>query len=114
MSELTTLARPYAKAAFEFALEKNSLPAWSEMLEFLSVLIADPAMSRLLDSPSLTREKAAQAILAVAEGQLDEHGQNFVRQLATNGRLELLPEILSLYEIHRAKHEKTIVFKGHF
>lgn len=108
MSELTTLARPYAKAAFEFALEKNNLPAWSDMLAYLSAVSADPAMSKLLDSPSLTREDAAKAMLAVAEDQLDEHGKNYVLQLASNGRLELLPEILALYENHRAEHEKTV------
>jgi len=108
MSELTTLARPYAKAAFEFALDKNKLSDWSEMLAFLSAVISNEAMSKLLDNPSLTREKAAEAVLAVAEGKLDEQGSNFVRLLASNGRLELTTEVLSLFEQHKAEHEKTV------
>ena len=72
MSELTTLARPYAKAAFEFALEKKNLSSWTTMLEFLSVVVIDPDMAKLLDSPKVTREKASEAMLLVAEGKLDE------------------------------------------
>lgn len=34
MSELTTIARPYAKAAFDFAVEANAVDAWLEMLVF--------------------------------------------------------------------------------
>ncbi len=108
MSELTTLARPYAKAAFEFAIDKDNLSAWSEMLAFLSLVTADKAMSQLLDNPSLTRDKAAEAVLSVAKGQLDEQGENFVRLLASNGRLELMTEVLSLFEQHKAEHDKTI------
>ena len=108
MSELTTLARPYAKAAFEFALDKENLSSWTEMLTFLSAVTSDVSMASLLDSPSLTREKAAELVLGVAEGQLDKKCANFVSLLAGNGRLELLPEILALYEQYRAEHEKTV------
>jgi len=108
MSELTTLARPYAKAAFEFALEQKNLSGWSDMLAFLSVVSKDQAMLKLLDSPSITREKTAEAVLLVAKEKLNDHGSNFVRQLASNGRLELLPEILALYETNKAEYEKTV------
>ena len=32
MAELSTIARPYTKAAFESALEQKALDKWSEML----------------------------------------------------------------------------------
>ena len=32
MAELSTLARPYAKAAFEYARDKTQLVQWSEQL----------------------------------------------------------------------------------
>lgn len=108
MSELTTLARPYAKAAFEFALDQKNLTEWSEMLEFLSLVSKDSVMSSLLDSPSITREKTAEAVLSVAKEQLNDQGCNFVRQLAANGRIELLPEILELFQKHKADYEKTV------
>ena len=34
MSELTTIARPYAKAAFELAVEKGAVESWNDMLFF--------------------------------------------------------------------------------
>ena len=30
MAELTTIARPYAEAAFSLARERNALPQWSQ------------------------------------------------------------------------------------
>ena len=36
MAELTTIARPYAEAAFRIARDANALPVWSEMLRFLA------------------------------------------------------------------------------
>lgn len=34
MSEFVTVARPYAKAAFDFAVEHNSVERWQDMLAF--------------------------------------------------------------------------------
>ena len=34
MSELTTVARPYAKAAFDFAVESQAVSDWNDMLLF--------------------------------------------------------------------------------
>ncbi len=108
MSELTTLARPYAKAAFGFALEQKSLDGWSDMLSFLSLVAKDEEITALLDSPSITKEKAAELVLSVADGQINDKGKNFVRMLAENGRLELLPAILTLFENHKKEYEKTV------
>ncbi|RLA05061.1 MAG: F0F1 ATP synthase subunit delta, partial [Gammaproteobacteria bacterium] len=108
MSELTTLARPYAKAAFEFALEQDNLAGWSDMLSFLSLVLEDKGVSALLDSPSMTKDKATEVVLSVAKENLNDYGINYVRLLASNGRLELLPEILHLFETNKAEYEKTI------
>jgi F-type H+-transporting ATPase subunit delta len=54
MAELTTIARPYAEAAFRLAREANALPAWSEMLRFASAVNADPRVAAALDNPKLT------------------------------------------------------------
>lgn len=34
MSEFITVARPYAKAAFDFAVEHQSVERWQDMLAF--------------------------------------------------------------------------------
>jgi len=107
MSELITLARPYAKAAFGFAIEQDNLDGWSKMLGFLSSVAIDEAMVTLLDNPSTTKEKASEAMLSVVSDQVDNQGKNFVKLLANNKRIELLPEILTLFEKHKAEYEKT-------
>ena len=41
MAELLTVARPYAKAAFEYARDHEALDSWSQALSFLSFAVAD-------------------------------------------------------------------------
>ena len=108
MSELTTLARPYAKAAFEFAQSVNQLDNWSEMLSFCAAVISDEALAKFLDNPGLTRDEAAQAMLKITAEKVDDKGQNFVKLLAANKRLELLPAIAELFEENKALYEKSV------
>ena len=43
--DITTIARPYAEAAFARAQESGAIPAWSDALNLLGALAADPAMA---------------------------------------------------------------------
>ncbi|SEP96223.1 F-type H+-transporting ATPase subunit delta [Ectothiorhodospira magna] len=108
MSENTTAARPYAKAVFEVARDAGKLAGWSDQLAFMSAVAHDPNMRALLDSPKLTRETIAKAFLDVCKGKVDDSGQNFIRLLAENGRLALLPEITALFEVMRAAAENKV------
>ncbi len=108
MSEITTTARPYAKAVFEMAQAKGDYERWSNQLAFLAAVAEDDAMAERLDNPRLTRESLAELVCAIGEGQLDEDGRNLVRLLAENRRLRLLPAIAPLYEELRNEAEGTI------
>lgn len=108
MAELTTLARPYAKAAFEVALEAGALESWSKMLGMSAAVTRDEAVSALLKSPSLTSEQVADAFVQVCGDELDAKGKNFVRLLAENRRLVLLPQIAQLFEVLKANQEKSV------
>lgn len=108
MSELTTLARPYAKAAFEFAQASNDLANWSDMLTFCAAVISDKTLAKFLDNPGLTRSEAATAMLKITDGKVDAKGENFIKLLAENKRLELLPAIAELFEENKALYEKTV------
>ncbi len=59
MSSLTTLARPYAKAAFALAEEEQALARWEEMLTLAAAIAADATMAELLDSPQVSSAQAA-------------------------------------------------------
>jgi len=108
MSELNTVARPYAQAAFDLAREADSLAKWSEMLGFASVVSADDAMCEAIDSPSLSVSEQADLFIQVCDDKLDDEGRNFVKLLAENRRLTLFPEIAALYEDLRADAEGTL------
>ena len=65
MAELTTLARPYAKAVFAEASEKNALDAWSDDLSVLAAFAADADMAKLIKHPALTSTQQADALIDV-------------------------------------------------
>ena len=108
MAELTTLARPYAKAAFEAAVYKDELQKWSDMLNLLARVVSHPEVAGALSSPSLTAEKQAQIVIDLCGEEINDQVQNFVHILAENKRLSLLPQILALFEALKAEQEKTV------
>ena len=111
MAELSTLARPYARAAFEFARERGELPTWSAQLATVAAVTLDAAMGQVLGNPALTAEQQAQTLKDVCGEAINTHGQNFVSILASNKRLTLLPEISDLFEQYKANQEKTVDVK---
>lgn len=108
MAELTTLARPYAKAAFEVALAGDALGNWSKMLTMSAAVSGDEVVSSLLKSPALSSEQVADSFLQVCGDELDAKGKNFIRLLAENKRLVLLPQISQLFEVLKANQEKSV------
>lgn len=113
MAEITTIARPYARAVFEQAQsKKGGLKRWSAMLQALALIAADKSMRSVLTDPRVDAERKADILLGVC-GELPDinitkEGQNFIRLLAENHRLAVLPEIAELFEKLRAEAEKTI------
>jgi len=108
MSEFITTARPYARAAFDIANTLGEQQHWTDMLAFMAVVAHDPTMTALLDSPGLSQSQSAEMFISVCEGKIDQRGKNFIKLLAENGRIKLLPEITALYEHYRAEAEGTI------
>ncbi len=108
MSELTTAARPYARAAFEIAQANESQEEWTNMLSFIAAVAHDPTMRSLLDSPTLSQKQSAELFISVCAEKLNDKGQNFIKLLSENDRISLLPEIAALYEHYRAQAEGTI------
>ena len=108
MAERATIARPYAKAAFEYARAANAFAAWSQGLRSAAQIVADPSVAPLTKSPQWPAAKLVSLITDVAGAKLDAGMQNFVRVLAENHRLLLLPEIAAHYEELRAAVENTL------
>lgn len=108
MAELSTLARPYAKAAFEYAREQGTLAQWSAQLATAAAVALDSAIASVLSSPSLTAEQKAATVIEVCGDALQEQTRNFVKVLAGNKRLPLLGEIYTLFEHYKAQQEKRV------
>lgn len=108
MAETTTVARPYAEAAFEVAQGQGRLADWSGTLERAAQVAAHPDMLRLLDNPRVSREQVESVFLEACGDAVDAQAANLVRVLAENRRLALLPEVARLFEKARAEAERTV------
>jgi len=107
MSELTTIARPYAKAAFDYAVEQKATDQWLQMLAFAAEVSANETVTELLTG-SVASDTLADIFVNVCGDQIDEKGQNLIKLLAENGRLSVLPEILALFIEMKAEFDSEI------
>jgi F-type H+-transporting ATPase subunit delta len=108
MSEALTTARPYAQAAFEEALKLSDLKGWSEVLLALAEAVSYPEIHNVVSSPRVVKAQLASLLGDVVGGKLKPQQMNFVKVLAENQRLQLLPEIATLYEALKAEAEKSV------
>jgi F-type H+-transporting ATPase subunit delta len=108
MAEQTTIARPYAQAAFRLAREGAAMEKWSRMLDVAATIAGDPAVRELIGNPRVTRGRLVELFMDIAGDRLDTQGWNFVRLVVENGRLAALPEIAALFETLRKEAEKSL------
>jgi F-type H+-transporting ATPase subunit delta len=108
MTDKTTIARPYAKAAFEEAKASNRLGPWSKALRAAAMVVQDPRVHNLLGNPAVSNAELAKLVIDLAGPQLDEPGRNFVQTLAENHRLAYLPEISTLFDELKDEAEGVI------
>jgi len=108
MAEALTLARPYAKAVFEFAVEHNSLDGWSTMLASVSEAVTHPEMAALLGSPALSSDQQASLVADACGTRINDKARNLINTLARNKRLSLLPEVRAQFERLRAERQKKV------
>jgi F-type H+-transporting ATPase subunit delta len=106
--KMITIARPYAAAAFEYALANKDIVAWEAMLQSAVLVAQTPAVMQLLASPKLTSVQLADFFCDIMASQLNDERRNFMRLLAENHRLAALPDITELFRAYRAAQEKTI------
>jgi F-type H+-transporting ATPase subunit delta len=107
MAESTTIARPYAEAAFALAREQNALDHWSQMLRFATTIVQDPRVAQALDNPRLGAPEKESLLLSVSGDNLDQDGRNLVRVLVEADRIALVPEIGALFETLKDQAQGT-------
>ncbi len=108
MAERATIARPYAKAAFEYARDADALDRWSHGLATAAAVVTDPRVAALTKNPQMTVEDLVSLVTEIEGPKPDSQLRNFVHVLAENHRLLLLPEIAAHFEQLRSAVENTV------
>lgn len=106
MAEKKTLARPYAKAAFEYAVANNEVQDWSSMLQTVAAMVKDIRVHKIISNPELSAEQ--RAAFFTEQNLFSESFNNFITNASCYGRLDLLPEISSGYELLKNNHNKEV------
>lgn len=105
MSELATMARPYAAAVFKRAKETGSAEQWSETLAFMSSVLGSEEISTVIDNPKISKQSLLQLMQDICQSYAEGEAGNFLKLLVANGRLNLLPSITELFEAFKADEE---------
>jgi len=108
MAEPSTVARPYAEAAFRLADQSGALAKWSEMVAALAQVAENERVRTAIADPNLSDAKVAGVFISILSGKLSGEAENFVRVLARNDRLSLLPEIRQQFEVLKNEREGVI------
>ena len=108
MAEPSTIARPYAEAAFRLADSQGKLADWSAVLANLSSVAADERVRSAIGDPNFPAAKVAGLFISILTGKLTGESENFVRVLAENGRLDVLAEIRAQYEVLKNDREGVV------
>lgn len=119
MAELATLARPYAKAAYDYAAEQNAVATWSKLLGTASAMLQDRAFADYLKQPNQSPTDRVHALVSALSDGGDLRNTaltNFLSLLAQNNRLALLPEISTEFEEQNraAQNEIDVVIESAF
>ena len=108
MIEPTTLARPYARAAFEHARAGADLAAWQTALSELAAITAEPKVAAGMRDPNQTAAQRAATLSGLAGDALPPAVANLLAIMADNGRLSLLPEVAMLFDQLKQAVESTV------
>lgn len=109
MASNIVIARPYAKAVFEFAQESNAINDWAKFLEVGSIVTQDATIALLLKDPTFPADKLLGIYQAASEGYRKEEQERLLHLLVEKKRLYLFPDILQLFHVFRAESEKTLI-----
>lgn len=106
--EKTTIARPYAEAAFTVAKKAGAIGQWSGLLNLLAAVVTDDRVAAMIANPRMGKQQSLELLLDLGGESLSAEARNLVKLLAENGRLQVLPEIATLFDKLKSEHEGSI------
>jgi F-type H+-transporting ATPase subunit delta len=108
MAQLTTIARPYAKAVFAHATETQTESKWDAFLAKAQVLINDSELAELLKHQGVEASTKVQILRDLLVDVAVDGSDEFLETLGHYGRLLAVPEIASEYEQLLAEGQKAL------
>ncbi len=108
MQDLVPLARPYAKAIFDAAVDSGSASETQASLKSLAAGFKEKPITDLISSPTLSRSEILKKLTSIFDGEVNGLVNNLLGALAENDRLEICSEISNLYESLLAEHNKQL------
>ena len=108
MAEISTIARPYAVAAYKLGKEQKALAKWSDMLGFATQVANDTKMQVYISDPKVVASDLQATFLKVCGEKLNENAQNLIKVLVEYGRLSILPAITDAFEELKAQDEGVL------
>jgi F-type H+-transporting ATPase subunit delta len=108
MAEISTIARPYAVAAYHLAKENQALDSWSDMLGLMSAVASHDDMFAYINDPKVIDSALEENFLKVCGDKLTAHGQNLVRILVEYKRMAMIPAIFSAFETLKAQDQGVL------
>lgn len=106
----TTLARPYARAAFNLADQAGTVDAWSGLLARAAAAVEEPKFKRLIGHPAIEDDQLMALFGEVLGDSADTAFSGFLRVLMHYRRLPLLAEIAAQFEtLKRARDQRLKV-----
>ena len=108
MTHFTSIARPYARAAFACASDKNNVDAWSTLLKQTVKIINEKSMQNLLKNPCIDKMVVYDCLLEFCKAVIFPFGKNFLKLMTVNQRLLMFPEVERLFEHYKAELAKEV------
>lgn len=108
MEERTTVARPYAEAAYAQARQENRVEEWASATELLSMIVSDSAVAVRLNDPRVSSQQLTELVIGIDSDVFSGTTENFVKVLQENGRLGYAPEISSIFHQLKAEDENSL------
>ena len=105
MLEKTTIARPYAQAAFEIAQAQENTAQWSSLLRLLKLIVSDHQMRLLIANPKISNQQLQDIVIELCGDKMFEDGPNFVKVLISSGRLQYAGQMADLFDEMRTEAE---------
>lgn len=107
------VARRYADALFELALEQGKVELVDTQAQFLEDLFSDAQIRGFFNSPRIPGEQKKRLVTNLLADKLDPMVHNLVRLLVDKRRIQFLPTIMREFDVltdkHRGVEEVTIV-----